>query len=200
MKYTNHILAGAVITVLLMTGAGCAKQTVQPTAEPSKPVATQPTTVAPTVQPTTEPTTPTVSEPEPGFDHTPGGQLARTPEIVSPIVDDTWGTYTNKALGFSFRWPNKGRYAPTWEVTFVKEQAPLAQLLLINGIEFSHDASTSETVEDKLTFSDRFTTKKGDKIILISFEKTYPKANEAQFDVKAYQDHLLQILSTFKYD
>src|SRR5690606_38079230 len=40
---------------------------------------------------------------------------------VTGAGDNAWQTYTNAALGFSFNWPDKGRYAPTWEVTFSKD-------------------------------------------------------------------------------
>lgn len=36
-------------------------------------------------------------------------------------VDATWETYTNDAIGFTFQAPTRGRYAPTWEVTFLAE-------------------------------------------------------------------------------
>lgn len=39
-----------------------------------------------------------------------------TQTLTPATTDDTWKTYTNAALGFSFMWPTKGRYAPEWEV------------------------------------------------------------------------------------
>lgn len=36
-------------------------------------------------------------------------------------IDDTWKTYTNTSLGFTFQTPTRGRYAPMWEVTFIDQ-------------------------------------------------------------------------------
>jgi hypothetical protein len=96
------------IAALALLGAGCfspepeASPTPAPT--PEKPAPSAPSPSAPT------PSEPDPSEPTPSA---PSG-------YELPEIDATWQTYTNTSLGFSFQYPTKGRYAPTWGVTFVK--------------------------------------------------------------------------------
>jgi len=180
MKRTNlYALAGAV-GILILAGVGCSSG---PTNQP--------------VVPTTPPTTSKIKLSQPAVTPTSPTTRTETTAVTLPTIDDTWKTYANNALGFSFQWPTKGRYAPTWDVTFVKEEETDCIPVTLNGIVFCH-ASASETAADKTILSDRYTTQKDNQYVLVSFEKTYLTAN-AQFDVAAYHQFLDQIMSTFKY-
>ncbi len=97
-------------TVLLLLGVGCSRAAAPAanTAAVNRPAANAPAAVANTNVPTAA----NVNTPA-------SASGVRTLPAASGI-DDTWKTYTNKALGFSFQTPTKGRYAPTWEVSFLK--------------------------------------------------------------------------------
>lgn len=67
-------------------------------------------------QSVTEPTTPAV----PSTPTAPAAQNPTDGPFVLPVIDGTWQPYTNRALGFSLKFPTKGRLAPTWEVLLLK--------------------------------------------------------------------------------
>lgn len=110
----------APLAALALLGAGCFSSEPTPTPSPTTPTVppvtgspTSPTT--PTTPPVTsggETTQPTTTSPTSTAPTAPTGPLAP--------IDDTWKTYTNGSLEFSFQYPTRGRYAPTWGVTFVK--------------------------------------------------------------------------------
>lgn len=100
---TPRLLIIYTITLLLL-GFGCSK-TAEPVA--NTPPANRPTMNAPTVN------APKVNAPA-----APASGARELPAATG--IDNTWKTYTNAALGFSFQTPTKGRYAPTWEVSFLK--------------------------------------------------------------------------------
>lgn len=106
------------IAALALLGAGCfsPEPEAPPTPTPVNPAPSAPTPSAPTPSEPV-PSEPAPSEPTPS---TPSG-------YELPEIDATWQTYTNASLGFSFRYPTKGRYAPTWGVTFVKTDDPKMQ-------------------------------------------------------------------------
>jgi hypothetical protein len=108
-RLSKVILFAAVFSVL---GAGCAKPETPPPA-PAPAAVPTPSPVAPPPAPSVAPGTSTTPEPAPA--------PAVTSTISLPTIDETWKTYTNAAVGFSFQWPTRGRYAPEWEVKFVKE-------------------------------------------------------------------------------
>ncbi len=99
----------AAIAALLLIGAGCG-------AAPETPAADAPGANAP-VSANRPPVNAPVTDAPPA---TPPNQGVRALPAAAG-VDATWQTYENEALGFTFQAPTRGRYAPTWEVTFVAE-------------------------------------------------------------------------------
>jgi len=95
------------LALLSLAGGGCLFS------EPAQPSVPQEPTKPPAV---VTPPTNTPSEPAP----TPS--TPTTP--VLPVIDATWKTYTNAALKFSFQYPTKGTYAPTWGVSILKTTDP----------------------------------------------------------------------------
>ncbi|MCR4256514.1 MAG: hypothetical protein NUW08_02305 [Candidatus Uhrbacteria bacterium] len=98
------------IAALALLGAGCFSPA------PEAPPMVAPTPVKPA------PSAPTPSEPAPSEPSATSPTPNEPTVPTSPLapIDDTWKTYTNGSLTFSFRYPTRGRYAPTWGVTFVK--------------------------------------------------------------------------------
>ncbi len=123
-------------------------------------------------------------------------------------VDDTWQTYSNKALSFEFRWPTKGRYAPEWSVEFRKSDDPtikdgcVTDSKTLNSEtkfqDFCHTTSVIET--DAVERTDYFATKKGNQYIVVSFfKKLYPGEKYKANSAADYEAMLQTIMSTFKY-
>ena len=117
-------------------------------------------------------------------------------------VDDTWKTYTSRAGDFSFQWPTKGRYAPTWGTSFsdtdcvaTENGVDVGSTLTVGSQTFCHQSSISATGETPALL-DVYTTKFGSKYIVISFEKKGYSSNT--FDNAAYHATLDQIVGTFK--
>jgi len=90
------------LALLALAGGGCLSP------EPAQPSLPQEPTKPPAV---VVPAEPTPSEPAP---------TSTVPASVLPVIDGTWKTYLNAALKFSFMYPTKGTYAPTWGVTILK--------------------------------------------------------------------------------
>ncbi|MSR85000.1 hypothetical protein EXS71_00980 [Candidatus Uhrbacteria bacterium] len=114
------------------------------------------------------------------------------------MIDDTWKTYINPALHFSFQWPTKGIYAPRWSVEFTKDNPCGSSSVKeeVKGVVFCHIHS-EEGTGLKGYLSDVFATKNGERYILISFTK---QPMVASFKADEYQTMLSTIISTFKYD
>lgn len=96
----------------------------------------------------------------------PGNQEA-PPTFVPAQTDDTWKTYTNAALGFSFQTPTKGRYAPQWEVKVIRDDAPEVS----DG--YSAEGGTIDSVRfgntpDRQEFYVNYGTKEADGIVYLS--------------------------------
>ncbi|MDO8618091.1 MAG: hypothetical protein Q7N87_04375 [Candidatus Uhrbacteria bacterium] len=139
--------------LLVLFGAGCASSTSETAPSPAVPASSNATSPTP---------------------------VAATSSTF--IVNETWGTYTNKALSFQFRYPTKEVYSPQWQVKFYKENDPLIKDGCFRnwGIE---DGPPSERVAEfchsifgdgvpgSLYIMNYYTTKKGTTHIVISFTK-----------------------------
>ncbi|HVM90598.1 MAG TPA: hypothetical protein VMU11_01740 [Verrucomicrobiae bacterium] len=106
---TNPIRRGAwlaAFAALALAGAGCAAE------EPTQPSMPQ------------EPQTPPgqITQPESSDQNMPPASTSTN--SVLPVIDDSWKTYANAQLKFSFKYPTKGVYAPTWGVTILKPNDP----------------------------------------------------------------------------
>jgi hypothetical protein len=183
------------LVTLALFGAGCAlapDHAAQPT------TSTPPATINPApsttntqpLQPSPEPsttstdatspsdTTDTTSTPSVGL----GGSTELTP---SEQPDETWKKYANPALNFHFFWPTKGRYAPEWEVKFVKptdaalkdgcytgdfNDRSSARTVRVSNTEFCH-THFSDGAAGSNYLTDYFTTKMGNQYVLIQFSK-----------------------------
>lgn len=151
---------------------------------------------------------------------TSGNAVAETPSTTTTTpsqsasstaiftVDDTWQTYSNKALSFEFRWPTKGRYAPEWSVEFRKQDDPtmkdgcVTDSKTLNSEskfqDFCHTTSVMET--DAVERTDYFAAKKGNQYIVVSFfKKLYPGEKYKANSATDYEAMLQTIMSTFKY-
>lgn len=109
LMHMRTSLLPAAMAALMLLGAGCGDA-------PETPAANAPGTDAP-VTADRPPVDVPVTDVPPAMP--PGQEVRALPAATG--VDETWETYTNRALGFTFRAPTRGRYAPTWEVTFVAE-------------------------------------------------------------------------------
>lgn len=160
-------------------GAGCLG------AAPAQPGPTGTTSAPVPPVPSASPTV-TSSSPVPPASGTPS--TTSTPVVV----DDAWRTYTNDALDFTFKTPVKGSYAPTWEVTFVRDNDPLIRngCLIplgreltapelnfpVNGLSFCR-TSFAEGAAGSHYLSDYFVTKKGNQYIVLLFTKRLSSAS-----------------------
>jgi hypothetical protein len=115
--------------------------------------------------------------------------------ITLPVIDDTWKTYTNKSSEFSFQWPTKGRYAPTWDASYAEtDPCTEGETKILNGNTFCHQMSAFRS--DDLILTHIYTIPFGKKFIVITFTK---KAAQAGFDEATFDAHLDQIMSTFAF-
>lgn len=166
------------IVTLSLFGAGCFSPDAPPVTPPAPPVP-----VASPVKPTPTPAPEPTPSPEPISAPVP------VTDIKLPTIDDTWKTYTNKAETFSFQWPTKGKYAPTWSVKIVSEKdlaykdgcyyglyspdqpnrKPPVKLT-VNGTEFCH-APLGDGFAGGFGFYDTYTAKVDNQVISIAFEK-----------------------------
>lgn len=141
----------------------------------------------------------------------------------SPVIDDTWKTYTDKAKTFEFKWPTKGRYAPTWEVKFSDSDCAVGEdgqtgtktIFEAGGQSFCH-MSFMGAAAGTAYLTDVYTTKIDEHFVAIGFSKKvysagalncdfanqYPYSTSAStcvaFDQNIYASHLDQIIGTFK--
>jgi len=194
MKHTSFSILGG-LGLLVLFGVGCSQPAapVAPLVPPSNPPVVQPV-VTPTVVPTTPSNTTTTA--------------------ALPAIDDTWKTYANKALGFSFQYPTKGRYSPLWEVTFVGENdSKIQDGCLIyggkhvdsyttpGGTAFCHKYQDLQGDTDvDLRAEDYYSTRIGKQYIVITFTKDYKATVKPVFNIDAYRAQLDQIVSTFAYE
>lgn len=113
-----------------------------------------------------------------------------------PAVDETWRTYTSKAGDFSFQWPTRGRYAPTWNVTFSDTGCSEgAKTLNVFGtVGFCHDATT-DGAAGTIHYTDVYKTQHGKSYIQITFTKA--GSSMSGFDEATYKALLDQIVGTF---
>jgi hypothetical protein len=178
-----------------------------------QPVASNvPTPSAPTSTKTPTPSSPAIA----------AGAPSSTVVGLSSI-DSTWKTYTSRAGDFSFQTPTKGRYTPSWEVSFSDTDCAGAGAMklgqttfFVDGVSFCH-TSFSEGAAGSVYFMDVYTTKQGSRYITVTFTKqgysagalncsfvsAHPYSTSATtcipFEETAYQAQLDQIISTFQF-
>lgn len=150
------------LLALVLLGVGCAP------------------TPAPTPTPSTSPT------PAPGQE--PAIDLGAPRTLVPAQTDDTWKTYTNAALEFSFQTPTKGRYAPQWEVKVISETGAVQECYNLKRWSPDNDVQLGVTQDGRefcirsdglgdaghigISFTDTYSTDIGKSMVLIVFKKT----------------------------
>lgn len=160
------------------------------------------------------------TEPEPSVS-TPESPSSTQTTVT---IDDTWKTYQNKALGFEFKWPTKGKYAPEWEVKFLKEtevqdgcypgdaESVEKKQITVNGVEFCVTSEMGAAAGSRY-FSDYYVTKKDKTFILLQFKKRVVSGGPlgCSFELSAsssacipfleaeYRATLDAMISTFRY-
>jgi hypothetical protein len=170
-------------------------------------------------------TVPAAEQQKPASNVQPQAATSVTPEAevstALPVIDETWRTYASKQNDFSFKWPTRGRYAPTWDVQFADQDCDAAAdgrtktTLAVGGFSFCH-MSWKDAAAGTTYLNDVYTTKVGSHFVVISFLKKaysagalncsfaneYPFSTSAQtcikFEEPAYYAHLDQIVGTFK--
>ena len=204
MSYTKYLVLG----LLALTCVGCATakkpdtttNQTQPQAAVTKPADLPPQT-ATVVTPDSQPTTPSA------VSTTTATTQPATPSMKFE-VDETWQTYTNKALSFEFQWPTKGRYAPEWSVEFRKsDDSTIAHGCVYDSKTYGSDSmykdfchTTSVIETDAIERTDYFATKKGNQYIVVTFfKKLYPDEKYKANSHDDYEAMLETIMSTFKY-
>ncbi len=93
--------------------------------------------------------------------------------------------YANKALGFTFRYPTKGRYAPEWEMSIVREDDArmkegcffdeqtdpgTEKRMTINGREFCRTHAVDPAAGSRY-YTYHYATKFGSSYAILSFTK-----------------------------
>ncbi len=167
------------LALIALFGAGCAATTPSPTPEQTGQVQRSATDQKTTPSTTASEATAT----EPSMDNT---THASDTAMAAPGVDDTWQTYTSRSGDFSFKWPTKGSYAPTWEVTLLNASDPelkdgcdtgkdiplknAEQITTDAGVTFCH-TSQNEGAAGSAYYTDAFTTKVGDSYAVITLTK-----------------------------
>jgi hypothetical protein len=123
-------------------------------------------------------------------------------DATLPAIDDTWRTHTSRAGDFSFQWPTKGRYAPTWEVAIEATDPCMGNgsFSTKDGITFCHSSGIVNPVTGgdyphtgTTSFSDTYSTPYNGKFLVITFKKD----GAYDIDETTYQAHLDQIMGTF---
>ena len=207
-------------TLLLLTlfGAGCLwwKTTPQSASAPAQATKTQANEDGPTVVTGSKLAERRANEAQKTVIEEP---KAATPTSTLFTVDDTWQTYTNKSLGFDFRWPTKGIYAPTWEQKTLKNDDQLIkESCAADGGAFAnagyqgycHSESTTEVTSNE-TRVDQYIWKKGGNYIAIIFTKnlykipgcksiSLSKSSCVEFKPDTYQALLDTSISTLKFN
>lgn len=163
------------LVTLALFGAGCLSPEAEPTPAPAPvPTPEQPTPSAPA------PSAPTSSDSAPA-EPTPSAPSG----YELPEIDATWQTYTNKALGFSFRYPTKSRYAPEWEMKIAREgdasmqdgcyvdeqtDSGTEKRVMINGREFCRTHAVDPAAGSRY-YTYHYATKFGSSYAILSFTK-----------------------------
>lgn len=151
------------MALVALTGAGC-----EPAPIPAAPAP------SPAAETPSQPSVPAPSAEAP----------AVTPSPL-PVIDATWKTYTNSSLGFSFQYPTKGTYAPTWGVTFLKTNDPKLvkgcyqgegnprqnQGELLVGDSTFCVTRYEDAAAGQRYFTDHYVSGRSGSVILISFSK-----------------------------
>ncbi len=119
-----------------------------------------------------------------------------------PMIDDTWRTHTSRAGDFSFRWPTKGRYAPTWEVSnevtdpcvgggsfSTQDGTVLCHVSGIVNPQTGGDVPHTGTA----AFVDTYSMPYNGKFLVVTFKKD----GAYEIDEQTYHAHLDQIMGTF---
>lgn len=203
----------APLAALALLGAGCFSPDPAPTAPPATPPVTgsptTPTTPPSTPPPTsggetTEPTTTVPTSTAPNAPAAPTSPLAP--------IDATWKTYTNASLKFSFQYPTRGRYAPTWGVTFVKTDDAKMQDGCYQGAGNPRQNAGTLFVGDKKFcvtryeegaagqryLTDYYAVEHKGTVVLIAFSKQV--TSDSNFDIGVYNATLDQIVGTFTHE
>lgn len=179
------------IGLILMLGGGFylySNQSPKPTIKTNLPTSSVPKT--PPNKETTDKAIAAINQNE----KTPIETETKT-NIILPTIDDTWKTYTNKSGEFSFQWPTKGRYAPTWDSSYADtDPCTKGETKVLNSNTFCHQMSAFRS--DDLILTHIYTIPFGKRFIVISFTK---KAAQAGFDEATFDAHLDQIMSTFAF-
>ncbi len=227
---TNFLRVVSVCSVVALLGAGCTSSAPVETAKPAiKPL--------PAVQtkPVVENTLKPVAEVAPEATTAPDTALSPDRTVAAselPIIDPSWKTYSNTALNFSFQYATKGRYAPEFEVQML--QATDARLTggCMNPEAKKRSENSTVTVGDSTFcivreedagagqryFTDSFTAPRGERIILIKFNKRLAVGDLFDdvachgklvissgttcipFDEALYRAHINQIVSTYRHE
>ncbi len=128
---------------------------------------------------------------------------AETPAVTPsplPVIDATWKTYTNGALGFSFRYPTRGTYAPTWKMILPGKNDPkitngcyssvesipngeAPRNLTIDGVTFCHTRA-GDGFTGHIGYEDNYLVQLNGQWVLFSFEKTV--TNGSMYDAEQY--------------
>ena len=150
--------------------------------------------------------------------------VTEAPKTAAPTstlftVDETWQTYQNKSLGFEFRWPTKGIYAPTWEQkTLGKDDQLIMESCAAKDGAFAtggyqgycHSFSTVEVTNNESRV-DQYIWKRGGDYIAIVFTKNLYKISGCrsislsknscvEFKPETYQALLDTSISTLKFN
>ncbi len=183
---------------------------------------TAPSSTSQPTTPTSTTNTPTATTPT----STPAAPTAATPDspLATPTaIDSTWQTFTSRAGSYTFQFPTKGRYSPTWGTSQVNQdcalpegftQADHTSTITVGDVSFCH-TSVVEGAAGSSYNTDTYTTKNESKFLALTFTKhvysagalnckfpaginysTSPTSCVA-FDPAAYQATLDQIVGTF---
>ncbi len=112
-----------------------------------------------------------------------GSQDGRT--LTAVQTDETWKTFENTRVGFSFQYPTKGKYAPEWEVKVFDQNAREVQdCYYVDGASLDdvRNARTtdgrhfctvhaSEGAAESAYFTDAYATAVGKSVVVILFTK-----------------------------
>jgi hypothetical protein len=198
---------------LILAGAGCSfGDSTDVKTETETPAPTAPAKTETKTETKTEVDTETKTEtPTPALAPTPTESGVRT--LTPATTDDTWKTYANASLGFSFLWPTKGRYAPEWEVIFLDDTALALRscdhVQTEDGIQFCHHSTGMDLSNTEGIYEDGYSTKIKETIVSIEFKKKFfggicDAGNSTSnttcipFDTAEYQKTLDGIVGTFK--
>lgn len=113
-------------------------------------------------------------------------------------------TYTNSGLGYSFKWPKTGRYAPKWSVGVAKE----GDATIKDGCYVAADGKTDTVAAGDTSFchtavdaadgastTDYYVTKKGSVYVVLTFTKQKDAGKD--FSWTDYRAGLGQIISSY---